>query len=245
MVRAVRAEAGPTARAPFSIRFGRRFAPALGAAALLAIVAVGVITLTDDLSPPAPGTGVAEDVEDAESTDTGTLGADDDAGSGSGDAGQTEELRVGDTAAEDPGARPKAAAGAGAQTTESQNATLAASATVGIHESFAGSRFDPSLLLAAPLPDARNERAALRNLAASAPNPELARTIRSCASGTLESSALPLVPTYAAYFTSDDIIVIGFVWTDSSTATLNFVVHGWRGRDCDPVSPIFRRGELP
>ena len=242
MVRGVRAVAGPTVREPFSIRWGRRFAPALGAAALLAIIAVGVITFNDEGAEPSSGAGVAEDAGgDAFDADQGA--------GGGGGAAQNAGSPVGDAAAKNA---KKAGAGAQTEALEAaegvagqDNATLAQATSVAVQESFSGARFDASLLVAAPVPDMLYARRAARDLAASAPDAQVGRTIRRCATGALDATALPLIPTYAAYFTRDDIVMIGFVWTDESTGTLRYVLRGWRGNDCDPVYPIFRSGELP
>jgi hypothetical protein len=239
IVRAVRAEARGAEREPISIRWGRRFAPALGAAAVLAVIAVGVITLNDEDRSVSPGGGV-----DVTESDGGGELFDAGEGTGGGEAARPKaaEARGGDTVTNDDAGQPESES---IEAGVSQDATLAASAPmVMVQEAFASARFDPSVLLA-PVPAGGSPRRAARDLASSAPEAEVGRTIRDCATTTLDNSRRPLAPTYAAYFTRDDIVVIGFVWTDPATGSLNYEVRGWRGPDCDRVSPIYRSGELP
>jgi hypothetical protein len=237
IVRAVRAEVRGAVREPFSIRWGRRFAPALGAAAVLAIIAVGVVTLNDEGRAPSP-TGGSDVVQEDADEDAHLF----DAGTGGGEAARPKkEARSGNTTTGD------AAGQADSESIEvaEGDATLAASAPmVLVQDEFAGARFDPSVLVT-PVPATGDPRRAVRDLALSAPDPEVGRTIRACATTTLDNSLRPLAPVYAAYFTNDVIVVIGFVWTDPATGSLNYEMRGWRGSNCDTVSPIYRSGELP
>lgn len=234
---AVRAAVVPVAGPRWSERFGRRLAPALGAAALIAVAIVGYVSFQDDGSSPAEvGTATQEGDSDGAAADS-TL--DDDSGAGS--------------AAADRKAEKDTSAAASAETLEVETGTLqgtdatnvAPPITVAVGSRFAGATFTPDLF--APR-DARNRSFAVATEAGgafAADDPTVAAMAEECARIVIDTSPHPsLTPTYAAHFPADDIIVIGFVWRDERSDGLNFELRGWRGDSCNRVSPIYRSGPV-
>ena len=239
---AVRAAVFAAPKPSFMDRFGRRFAPAVGAVALLALAAVVLVSLPERSGEPAglPGTntgggggaepqgadtadaarGAAPPVaEDAKGSDDGTTTA---GGAASGGAAATQE------------SADAVAANAGT--------TLSARADFTVEEiPFSTTGLKVGSLVPAISPKARLGASDGGAIAANAPTERLAELARDCAELTVSTSPHPLVPTSAAYY-PDDVLVIGFVWLEESSSLLNYELRGWVGGRCDRISPIYRRG---
>lgn len=227
-------------------RWGRRLAPALGAAALLAVIAVGVVSLDRDPSP-SDTSNTTTDIADAEApaaeeadrheatTGRTMAGQASDVASGS-DAGSGGGSAGGDAAL--PEANSKPAAGT-IQAPGIAGAPRARAMVTVVQRSFSAASFDRRALVRA-----RANTDALRfSLHSSAPAGRVRDVIRRCVETTLATSPLPLRPAMATVYRADDIVVITFLWDDASGA-LNYEIRGWRGGVCDRPSPIYRRGTL-
>ena len=233
---AVLGGAKPSWSAGLSERWGRRMAPALGAAALVAIAVVGYVSFqANDSQVPAEGTATLDEdrstneaVEDAEAE---TFGTSIEAGEPAADAAQSQDMQI--------------KAGTDAITPERTAAAIA----VVVEDRFARTAFTPDLF--APR-DARTTKnggagggvAATDTFLFAADDPVLQSRVEECARTVTETSTYPLTPTYAAHFPDDDILVLGFVWRDEVSGALNFELRGWRGDSCDHVSPIYRSGSV-
>lgn len=236
--------------------WGRRFAPALGAAAMLALIAVGIITLDrdprvgqpvgseagtgGDAGPPAQEAG-SSDVADETAADRGTTATT----TGGGAAGSG----AADGSGPDHRTRRSRVVGARAAQPESAQLSGVADRDVGevriLRRSFAAATFDPESLVGTRKTASDTAFAtALDTLHANAPAGAIRDTIRRCAELTISTSPFDVIPTSATVYRRDDIVVITFVWIDESDA-LNYEVRGWRAGACDRPSPIYRRGRVP
>lgn len=227
-VRAAVTDAGPGLGA----RWSRRLAPALGAAALVAIAVVGYVSFGGD---DAGDTTSGGQVQEAAPPDL------DDAAEGA----DTEGAERGKVTLD---AAPKAQAGALEMEAGSAAGSSAENRGVVGIPVIEGRRFALASL-ADDLLGSRGMRDEFRTYDAgttlfSADDPGTSATMEACARAVVDTSPYPLVPTSAAHFARDDIIVIAFVWRDEATGTPNFMLRGWRGGDCGSVSPIYRIGRL-
>ncbi|MEA2452619.1 MAG: hypothetical protein QOG04_1329 [Actinomycetota bacterium] len=238
---AVRAAVTAPAKRSWSERFGRRVAPALGAVALIAIAVVAIVSLprdSQDAPALAPNTAESGALFDA---DTGTGGA------GAADAA-TEELG---SDAGQPATSQGHAAGAATKGSNTAPDTAAqteialrpSSTTLFYDTSFAAIGFDLGALVPAQSPK-RMAGGTFASLTESAPDERVASWIETCAGITISTSREELTATSAAYYATDDVLVIGFTWIDTSTARLNYFLQGWRAGRCDRVTPIYRAGHL-
>lgn len=233
---AVRAAVLAPAKPRFSERFGRRLAPALGAVALLVLGVVTFVSVSDDGPLPAAQQGAddaeVETLEDSYDSEAAAPAPRADAKKAGGVAGGsgTAEDYASDT---ESSADVTSAAGTG-----SQSSTLRAPTGLEIkNASFAEVGLDLGSLVPNRLP----ARTAVDALALSAPDRRLAGMVRDCSELTVSTSPYPLIPSSAAYY-QDDVLVIGFVWLEQTTEILNYELRGWIGGRCDRVTPIYRRG---
>ena len=241
---AVAGDTGPSRSANWSTLWGRRMAPALGAAALVAIAVVGYVSFQADESDlPAAGTTTQEvdrstnapvedaTAEDADAETFGTAtGTSNEAGGPAADTAQSQEMQIkAGTDAIAPG-------------------RIAAPVAVVIEDRFARTAFTPDLFAPRDARTAKNSGAggvgATDALLYAADDPLLQSRVEECARMAIETSPYPLTPSYAAHFPDDDILVLGFVWRDEVSGALNFELRGWRGASCDRVSPIYRSGPV-
>lgn len=240
---AVRAAVSVAPRRGLAERFGSRFAPALGAVALVVIAAVALVSLPDDaadspsVSSPEGGGDVARD-DDAQTMESQAeapapaalpdQGKQDAGGGGS---------AIGGSEASDSRGQPAA-------TSEAQALNVRSNFTV-VGERFSETGIQPGSLVPARIPrrGADYFDAGPADLAAFAPNERVAALVEECAERAIATSPHPVVPSSAAYY-SDDVLVIGFVWLDPSSSTFNYELRGWVGGDCNRISPIYRRGVL-
>ena len=235
-----------------SERWGRRFAPALGAAALLALIAVGIVSL--DSEQGAQNATVDATTEEAPAQEEGASGSRGESFGGAADKAKNDpDLRTKDAAGGTGGggttteaaAEPRPVAGAAMESSElSIQAGRDGTGVAIVRTSFARSALDPGDLVGA-----RNAGrvAAYSNqnlLYSSAPSGRLRDTLRECVETTLSTSPFALTATAATFYPRDDILVVTFVWTEDSRA-LNYEMRGWRGGACDRPSPIYRRGRVP
>lgn len=254
LTRGVRIALSPAARESWWDRIGRRAAPALGAAALIVVVGVAIVSTSSDEPTTADIAGQAEEGE----TDAGSGGGDDVAapgavpeaakdtaiqdddrlGAGSGAANESMESATSAGGDGDGGGNPYAEAAEG-QTLSRAGALFMT------EDSFAAARFDTASLVPVRLPNRRDTFSGVRSLVASAPNRAVGALIERCARHALATSSHPLVPTYARYYRGDDVLVIAFVWVERPSRDLNYELRGWRERSCESPSPIYRRGRLP
>lgn len=245
LTQAVRAAISTPPRATFAERFGRRFAPAVGAVAFIAIAIIGFVILPRSNDSPqeisAPQLQTANEAADDDAAGGGvdrststTMEADSGAGStGSGTgAGTTSDTADHGQAA--PALNSAKEAGVGF-TLEGRMAFEVQ------RQSFARHGLDVRSLVPRGVPQGEVADAFAYDLADSAPNGRIARLVRDCSERTVSTSPHPLIPTSAAYY-SDDVLVISFVWLESSTTSLNYEIWGWTNGRCDHVSPIYRRG---
>ena len=226
---------GPAWSARWLDHWGRRLAPALGAAALVVIAVVGYVSFrTDETNLPAAGTTTQNEDTSTEATvedaDAEAFGTSKEAGEPAADTGQSQDMQI----------------KAGTSTVSSER-TVAAIAVV-VEERFARTRFTPDLFARRDAQTARNAGAgglaATDTFLYAAKDPALQARVEECARTVIDTSPHPLTPTYAAHFSDDDILVLGFVWRDEASAGLNFELRGWRGSSCDRVSPIYRSGPV-
>jgi Putative zinc-finger len=252
LTRGVRIALSPAPRESLWDRIGRRAAPALGAAALLVIVAVAIVSTTSDEPITADIAGQAEGVDEDAGTDDaeGRPGAlpkaakdtnvqeVDREAAGTGAASESLESAASSSDAEGGGGNPYADAAPGQTLSR-------AGALYMTEDSFAAARFDTASLVPARLPNRRDTFSGVRSLRASAPNSAIGALIERCARHALATSSHPLVPTYARYYRGDDVLVIAFVWIERPSRDLNYELRGWRERSCESPSPIYRRGRLP
>ena len=236
---AVRAAVIGTPKKGLAEWLGRRMAPALGAVALVVLGVVGYVSVSDDAPLPSTQQGAdeaqVETLEEGADTDAAAPAAEP-YGDSKKEAGLTQDSGGSGTATGAGGTESSAdmttAAGA------PQAATLRAPAGLEVRDSlFADSGLD----LGSLIPNRMPPRRIADRLAATAPNERLAQMVRDCAELTVSTSPYPLVPSSAAYY-ADDVLVIGFVWLDERTGTLNYELRGWLGGSCDRVTPIYRRG---
>lgn len=246
------------AQAPRMQRWGRRLAPALGAAAILAVIAVGIVSLDRDAIQPgrqveAPaGTTNDEQAEEQQlddgedgTTATSQAAADSAGGSGGGSAGTTSSGK----AARNSGSVPAAGGALQGSQLDSELNRDRAGVTI-VRRSFASARFDPGNLVAiagdlAAGPSAESDAGSdTQALYATGRAGPWRATVARCIERTVSASPLELTATSATVYRHEDIVVITFVWVDDSRA-LNYEVRGWRNRDCDRPSPIYRRGRVP
>lgn len=247
---AVRAAVSVAPRKGLVERFGSRFAPALGAVALVVIAAVALVSLPDDAadspsvsssegSPAEGGADVARD------DDARTMESQAEAPAPAGLPNQSQQdaasggggTAVGGSEAADAEAQP-------ATTSEAQALNTRSNFTV-VGESFSETGIQPGSLVPARIPRRGLDYfdAGPADLASMAPNERVAGLVEECAERTIATSPHPVVPSSAAYY-SDDVLVIGFVWLDPSASTFNYELRGWVGGDCNRISPIYRRGVL-
>jgi hypothetical protein len=228
---AVRAAVVGGTKPAWTERWGRRVAPALGAAALVAVAVVGYVSFQGDQSDlPAAGTATPDEGRGGRTVeDAGTFGTTDEAGAPApGSESQDMQIESGTgtaLGASEPGGPPVA---------------------VAVEQRFAAYDFTPDLF--APRDSRKANRTQAAGLAVStlfaADDPDLAALVEECARTVIGTSPYALTPSYAAHFPADDIVVIGFVWRDEPSGALNFELRGWRGRSCDLVTPIYRSGPL-
>ena len=234
---AVRAAVLGGAKPSWAEHWGRRLAPALGAAALVAIAVIGYVSFqTDDSRVPAAGTATQDEDRStdvtAEDAEAETFGASKEAGEPAADAAHSQDMQI------------KAGTGTDALAPGRAGAPIA----VVVEEGFARTAFTPDLF--APRDARTTKNAGGSGLAArdtflfAADDPVLQSRVEECARTVTETSPYPLTPTYAAHFPDDDILVLGFVWRDEVSGTLNFELRGWRGESCDRISPIYRSGPV-
>ena len=240
---AVRAALAAPERRGFLERFGSRFAPALGAVALVVIAAVALVSLPND-PPDTPSSssgegGADEAVEDAQTMESQAEGP---APAALPDQGERDSAR-GDGGGTTTGGESAEAAGQPASA--SAQALNARSNFTVVDESFAATGLEPRSLVPARIPRRGLDYfdAGPAELAAFAPNERVGALIEECAERAIATSPHPVVPSSGAYY-SDDVLVIGFVWLDPSTSTFNYELRGWIGGDCGRISPIYRRGVL-
>lgn len=255
LARAVRLALAPAQRESWWDRLGRRAAPAMGAAALLAIVAVAVVSMNDTSPQTADvATGQSDEAEaDAQngSGDAAAPGAEPKAveGTTSGDADRLQDETAQDTARSEMAASSGGGAGDGADVGDPSGkavgTTLSGLTPVITEDSFATASFSRASLVPVRSAYRRDASGGLRALVKSAPNRAIADLIDRCARRALETSPHPLVPSYATYFRGDDVLVIAFVWVERPSRDLSYELRGWRERSCEAPSPIYRRGRLP
>lgn len=217
---------------------GRRMAPALGAVTLVVLGVVAYVSVSEDAPIPAAQRGAdeteVETLEDNFENDAAAPAAEPQT-----DTKQKAGLPQGSSGAATGGGGTESSAdmssSAGAVP---QAASLRAAAGLEVKDaSFA----DAGLDLGSLIPNRVPPRRMANRLASSAPDERLAQMVRDCAELTVSTSRYPLVPSSAAYY-ADDVLVIGFVWADETTGTLNYELRGWLGGRCDRVTPIYRRG---
>ena len=242
----VRAAVFAPRRKSFMERLGPRFAPALGAVALVAIAVVALVSLPRD-SADEPAVSSVDVGADRQADEAQTLETEAEAPAPAAlpkQADQTEE-----SVARGAGG---AATGGGAADTEGGPATTSEASALNVRSNFtvAGETFSETGLTPGSLVPARVPREGLdyfdsapSDLAAFAPNQRIAGRVEECAERTIATSPHPLVPSSAAYY-ADDVLVIGFVWLETNTSTFNYELRGWVDGDCERISPIYRRGVL-
>ena len=234
---AVKAAVMTPARPGWSVRWGRKAAPALGAVALVTIVAVAVVSLPQGSDEPQPASGGVDRTDPFESGEAEMKAAP----LPKAQDATTETLEQ--DAADAGGRGGDEAPGTTSTQVTGSTALRAAAGTVVSEQSFAAVGLDLGSLV--PQASPQHYASAGRSvdpLVASAPGRRVADLIQTCSDRAMSSSPKPLVATSATYFPSDDVLLIGFVWVDSSTGDLFFEVRGWRDGRCDRVTPIFSRG---
>lgn len=234
---AVRAAVLQPRRAAWSAPWGRRVAPAVGAAALLAIVALVIVSLPGDRSALETATGGGATTDQVENAETELKAAPAPAAQ---DA--TTETLQGQDGLNNGTATSGEAAGTVTGHGAASTALRAAVSTTVSEQDFATAGLDLGSLVPAKLPRRVAAYRAVEPLANSAPNERVADLIRSCSDRAISTSPVPLVATSATYFPSDDLLIIGFVWVEESTGDLYYEIRGWRAGRCDRVTPIYRRG---
>jgi hypothetical protein len=240
--RAVRDAVITPARPGWSERWGRRAAPALGAMALLAIVAMAIVSLPGDDAADTPAT---TGVEDTAGIDRGTEAETKAEPLPASEGGDQEAATLESSDAVGGGAATGAGGDAGFEGQGAPGATSlrAIAGTTVSDQSFAVAGLDLGTLVPPRSPkQVNNLNYSVEPLADSAPNERVADLIRTCSERAISNSLVGLVATSATYFPSDDLLVVGFVWVDASTNDLYFEIRGWRDGRCDRVTPIFRRG---
>jgi len=218
-------------------RWGRRMAPALGAAALVALAVVGYASFSGSDATDSPAAGHADS-----EAERGTL--EDQAGDPEQGAARSNAAPG---AAEPHAAEPEAADTLNMEADQASGSTSAFGSAGGAIPVVQERRF-----ALADLGDLFGARRMRDNFNASgndaalfaADDPAIATTMEACARTVIETSPDPVVPTYSAHFTADDVIVIAFAWRDEKSGAMTFMLRGWRGRDCGSVSPIYRTGPL-
>ena len=190
--------------------WARRLAPALGAAALAALLAVGVATLGD-----------------------GITGSDGDAGSASGAGGEGERVRT-PLEAEEGSNADLAAVRASPRWIGSLGAVTAAELKRRGQTTETGLRAqavaDARLLAGSRL------AAVTKELAARAP-PELENQIRSCVR-EVSKLGYTALPTFGAHAELEgrDVLVLGFAWTPEEGPLDRYMVWAFVEPSCDAVS---------
>lgn len=244
---AVRAAVIAQPRRSFMERLAPRLAPALGAVALVVIAVVAFVSLPkDSADTPAVSSGEVDAGSEADDAQTLEMEAEapapealpkqaDQGGEEEADRGSGGTATGGGSA--DAVGEPATTSEASALNTRS-NFTLAP-------ESFSESGLTPGSLVPARVPRGGLDYfdSGPADLAAFAPNQRVAGRVEECAERTIATSPHPLVPSSAAYY-ADDVLVIGFVWLEPSTSTFNYELRGWVDGDCERISPIYRRGVL-
>ena len=246
MRRAVRSSVISPRRPSWGERWGPRVAPALGAAALLVVIAIGVVSFRglEDRAPLETSGGT--DTFDAES-DERVAGqtAKDAGGGGRGGRNRTSDADARPKAAAIEAAAPQGDTAANEGTDELAGRVAPPTVLDLSQRRFGSARFDPRALVPA---DARRDHSLigsrLDDLASSAPSERIRDVIVRCARSALDASRDPLVVTYASYFAGDRVLLIGFVWVDEATGRLNYQLRGWLSHACDRPSPIYREGQL-
>ena len=206
------AEVVPLARSRASSAsrgWARRLAPALGAAALAALIAVGVATLGD-----------------------GITGSDSEAGGASGAGGEGERVQAPLEAEEGTNA-DLAVAGASPQWIGSLGAVTAAELKrrgqtgTGLREQ----------AVADPRPLAGSRLGAVTEELANRAPPELENQIRSCVK-EVSKLGYTALPTFGAHAELEgrDVLVLGFVWTPKKGPLDRFMVWAFVEPSCDTVS---------
>ena len=238
--RAVRAAVFPGPRRSLLERLGPRLAPALGAVALVAIAAVAIVSMPDRSGPSIPS---ADQGGGGDTTGVQTQDAAEEAETMEAEAAQPAKQSDRGSSGDGGGAGTEGAT-AGSADALSRPTALNARSNFVVHESaFARTGLELGSLVPALSP--RRGRYAYAvdpaDLASFAPDDRIARLIEGCAERTLSTSPHPLVPTSAAYY-PDDVLVIGFVWREGSV--FNYELRGWLDGDCERISPIYRRGVL-
>ena len=230
------------ARAGLAERWSRRLGPALGAAALVALGVVGYVSFNDGTTDApamnqAPGDAAPETLEDAQ----GATGQDAEGDAEQGGAGgkvapnAASEPEAADTLNMEADTARGSAAGFGSASNSIPVVQERRFALASIEEDLFGARRMRDNFNAY-----KNETAALF----AADDPDIATTMEACARTVIGTSPYPVVPTYAAHFGADDVIVIAFVWRDETSGNMSFMLRGWRGGDCGSVTPIYRTGPL-
>lgn len=246
IAQAVRAGIAVPAKRSWSESFGRRAAPALGAVAVLAIAAIAVVSLpADDRPSPASGARDAPvpDAFDSAPTATGDSASQAQSEQLNGAATYGGGAATNDSAVQESQGRSKKL-GAGTSETAADTALVTRAGVVLHEEPFAIAGLNLSSLVPPQIPERFAGHHSARALSRSAPDARVASLIRDCAARTIATSPFPLVATSAAYYSPDDVLVIGFSWVEESTGRLHYLMRGWRDGRCDRVSPIFLTGEL-
>lgn len=234
--------------------WGRKLAPAMGAAAVLALIAVGIVSLERaNVAPQA----VQEGGETSEDTEGGETQNDYDADSAprakaepadAADAATTSDAAgtAGGSTGGGGAARNSGVAAGTAESIEASKPSVLRRDRAGItvvDRSFASASFDPGSLVAAR-PRAGKQGLLGRGALFTTPGSGgLEDIVRRCVDVTLATSPYPLMPTSATFYRRDDILVVTFVWVDESD-TLNYELRGWRSGACERPSPIYRRGRV-
>lgn len=236
---AVRSAVSAPPRKGLAEWLGRRMAPALGAVALVVLGVVAYVSVSDDGPIPAAQQGADEaEVETLEEADTEAAAP---AAKPFGKPKQPAGLSQGSgDAATGGGGQESNADTTSAAGTTSQATAMRAGASFEVRDAtFAEAGLDLGSLVPGRVPPRRT----VERLALSAPDQRLTQTVRDCAVLTVTTSPYPLIPSSATYY-ADDVLVIGFVWVDETTGALNYELRGWRGGECDRVTPIFSRGSI-
>lgn len=222
-------DAARSAVAPKPSRW-RRLAPALGAAGLIAIVAVGAATVLtgEERDTQAGGAGV----ERPAGADKGGVVHEAEEGTNFGAAADAAEGGAGKAVAKGRTQATTSAAGASTQALAAVPPSLAAIGPLG-----------PQLLVEdRDLYDSSGPRPAARRLLNLVPTRGWADQAIECTQ--VARSLLPAGASlaYAAAFPSERVLVLGFVWDQSGGR--RFVFWGWPEGDCSTVTPIHARGAI-
>lgn len=205
-----------TAIRPARPAWRMRLAPALGAAATLVIVAIGIgIFVTRDDGPTLSADAPADTSTDVEG------------GAALDDAGRDETSNQNDAEALE--SQPFSAGGGGAQ-------GGAASTDLVAGDGFATADLGPHLL------EMTTYYARARNLAALAPDDEWAAQMRACVQAISTTSALPSTPAFARVFVAEDLLVMGFRFGAGTGESYAF--YGWWRGECSHPTPIYVAGSL-